>query len=553
MDRRLRTAFLSLLALVSGVAVTIYANSVLSLDAFARFRTRPGDQLDPVSIRLADFDIRHWSGGRLTTFAHVDRMEVGRNQNFYELFGVTKGQYAGAEEPFEFTAAHATWTQTRRALEGFQDVRVKNARYDLHGNGFLYEPDRRLLTVSGTVTGTYEGAKLVAKGVTYNEATREFKTGPFEIQTTDPDDDDKSHVWRFSGGTGGSTKGDIQTVINLRATDGIVVVRAPKAYRNTKTDVLTCEGPVRYWSPKADSICDHAVIYRREKRAVLTGRVTMVLKAKDHQVVDEKVVVVPFAPLKPDEVTPEAPPTPNVEHRQSDAPAASVPTSSAPTSSAPTASGTEPATTSTPSQEIKNPAKDSHPAKTMPSQKGPVVALPTQKSGNQAESPDERRRLDDELRSDETVRKYPATLYADQVEYFYGKGNRHGIATGSPQAQQELPGKRWRRVWAHHALYNGEKETLRLMPANSETRVRVKSSVGDDFLTTFFELSTQEGNNDQSYGPFDGQFISEDEEANQAARKAGDKDQGKPTKPGPGTKSGSGAGSGASGTGGTAG
>ena len=71
--------------------------------------------------------------------------------------------------------------------------------------------------------------------------------------------------------------------------DGDSIVTAPEVERNTKTDVVTCEGPVKYWSAKANLVCDHMVIYRKEKRAVLTGSVVMYVKPEDKQELDEKM------------------------------------------------------------------------------------------------------------------------------------------------------------------------------------------------------------------------------------------------------------------------
>lgn len=39
--------------------------------------------------------------------------------------------------------------------------------------------------------------------------------------------------------------------------------------------------------------------------------------------------------------------------------------------------------------------------------------------------------LDDEVRSGKTTRKYPTVVLAQNIEYWYGKGNRHAICTAS--------------------------------------------------------------------------------------------------------------------------
>ena len=47
--------------------------------------------------------------------------------------------------------------------------------------------------------------------------------------------------------------------------------------------MLTATGRVTYFSGKTDMIADQAVIYRKEKRAVFTGHVDMLVKAKKDQ------------------------------------------------------------------------------------------------------------------------------------------------------------------------------------------------------------------------------------------------------------------------------
>jgi hypothetical protein len=480
MARRVRNVFLCLVALASGVALVWWGNAVLQLDAFARLRARPGEVQDPISIRLRDFDIRQWHGDKLMTYAHVDRMDIGRYQNYYELFGVDHGRYAGAEEPFGFEASHAVYSDARRTLEGFDKVHVYNARYNLTAAGFQYSTDSKMLDLAGVVTGVYDKARLSAVKVRYDTAHRRLTTGPAELQgqAESPGDDEKPKPWTFKAPKGlkaDSDGGDDAYVAqDVWATDGTIIVRAGKCLWNKKSDVLTLFAPVRYWSPKADAICDHAVIYRKARRALFTGHVTMVVKPKDHEVVDEKVVVQPFTPSSPKEIDSATPPPTSFEHREASKPS---------------------------------------PAKAV------------------VETPDQKKDLDDELRSNETVRKYPATIYAEKIEYFYKKGERHAFINGSPQAQQELPGARWRRVWADHAYYDGEKETLRLMSPATGEDVVLKDSVGEDYLTAFYLTSTKDDGKFIESGATYGKFISEDDEANEAARKAGEK-----TKPKPGEK-----------------
>jgi hypothetical protein len=167
------------------------------------------------------------------------------------------------------------------------------------------------------------------------------------------------------------------------------------------------------------------VIYRREKRAVLTGHVHMLVKPKDQEKLDLSELR-PFTPMVPDSIA------------------------------------------------AKRPA-----------------APPSQESQQQKD-------LQEELRSSKTLRKYPLHLSADRIEYWYRKGNRHAVITGSPQAMQELPdADHWRRAWAYKALYNGETEKLDLQSAPGKRDARMKNSLGDDLTAKWFQVSTKE--NDEEY------------------------------------------------------
>jgi hypothetical protein len=104
---------------------------------------------------------------------------------------------------------------------------------------------------------------------------------------------------------------------------------------------------------------------------------------------------------------------------------------------------------------------------------------------------DPERELDDQVRSGESIREYPVSIIAKQIEYWYKEGDRKAFITGSPQARQEMTGGRWRMIWAHHAEYDGEKDWLKLLSRKEERDARFKNSVGDDFKAFHFELSTK--------------------------------------------------------------
>lgn len=139
-----------------------------------------------------------------------------------------------------------------------------------------------------------------------------------------------------------------------------------------------------------------------------------------------------------------------------------------------------------------------------------TAGRPTPEGGDPAE-----RARDDEVRDLATRRKYPVQIRAGRVDISYAKGKRSAVATGSPQARQELAGGRWRTLWAPTARYDRERETLRLEGPATTKSVRVKTSLGDDLRAVWFLTSTKEGDDSWEADGLEGEVASTDDEINE--------------------------------------
>lgn len=102
------------------------------------------------------------------------------------------------------------------------------------------------------------------------------------------------------------------------------------------------------------------------------------------------------------------------------------------------------------------------------------------------------KKKDDAVRDPKTIRDYPVAVRANEITYFYREGQRRAIITGAPQARQDLPENRWRRLWANEAYYDGEADLLTLKSRPNEKDARMKASTGDDFKAVEFTISTKE-------------------------------------------------------------
>ncbi len=117
----------------------------------------------------------------------------------------------------------------------------------------------------------------------------------------------------------------------------------------------------------------------------------------------------------------------------------------------------------------------------------------------------------EDLRSNETMKRYPTQVASDFIEYWYGKGNRKADIKGNPQARQDFASGMWRHVWTETAKYDGEKDLLTLF-AGGKAKARMKNSYGDDAYTPqFFVVSTKKDDETFSGKEIEGEFYSTDE------------------------------------------
>jgi hypothetical protein len=308
-------------------------------------------------------------------------------------------------------------------------VRLKGPDFDLTSQQLGYDEGRKTLEVPQAVSGTAYGGELTVTSFNYNMEKNTFlaKKGtwkgllPKELQKQAPEAK-SSRRWDIKFEDSFKKEGvpDIVYYTDARASDGELIILAPKMENNTKTDVLTATGGIRYYSPKANVIADKIVIYRKERRAVLIGNVTMLVKPKsqENETAKEEVLL-PMSPVVPESISDTRPPAPDTDEA--------------------------------------------------------------------------RKKREEIIRSGKNLREYPLMITANQIEYWYKKGERKAKITGNPQARQELPENGWRYVWSFSALYDGEKELLTLESAKDRADVILKNSLGDELNGAWGQISTKEG------------------------------------------------------------
>lgn len=425
MDRQrlIRNGLIGVIVL-AGVTVSLgYARHLMKADPFARYnRRQPGPQ--DVLARMQDVSMKQYKAGHLVGQAQIGELAMRNDRQTFDLTNVYDGVMYTDKGRIDFRADQGTWDAANLQLAVNSGASISNKDFDLRVPSFTVDQRNGKVQIKREIRGRFFGGQIGANGLLYDMNSGVGKVGASTWVgkvnlKQDTGQEGAPTKWSFKSGGGTFYKNNLEIWEDAEATDGEVVVQGDRIERNTKNDVITATGNCLYFSQKANLACDKVVVYRKEKRAVLTGSVRMLIKPKDSM--ERKLVVgsgeiPPFRPEVPEGVA---------------------------------------------------------------------------SSGGFSKTADEKA-LDDEIRSGKTTRKYPIAVLASYVEYWYGKGNRHATITGSPQASQQLVGSRWRKAWATKVLYDGDKESLRMVSTDGKEDVRMKTSLGDDLTAAWFEFETGE-------------------------------------------------------------
>jgi hypothetical protein len=442
---RLVKILVSILTVLVVAGLVNKLHNVLAQDPFARYHAAP-----TLGIEMKGVTMETYNGNKKIGSAKIDKVTVRQDHQFLDMQGISDGHFVTPVGPFDFTAQTANYNALTRQMMVTSSSHVSTKDANLNVPGFVFDVDASTVKMPSVLTGSLYGGKVVGRDLTYTakpgfthysfvgdwQGVPPKDAGTEVLQLPQGQSPPVRTKWRISGAV--DFLNGIGTYTNIRASDDEILVTAPKGVLDQHTDVLTLTGPVYYYSDKANCVCDKAVIYRKEKRAVLSGNVHMLVKPKDQEKLQVSEIP-PWKPPVPDSIAANRPPAPqNAESQQE---------------------------------------KD----------------------------------LDDELRSSKTTRKYPAHIKADEITYWYGKGSRHAVITGSPDCYQEFPGGRWRRVVTHEGLYDGEKDVLTLKSTAGQKDTRMVDSIGDDLVSSQFTVSTKE--DDEKYSSPDAEgVISSDED-----------------------------------------
>lgn len=283
----------------------------IATDPFVGLYKRGIQPIDEsIGIRMDGVQIRDYKGPKLMSSAFAGRIDVRRDRQALTLYGVKNGVYAGSRDPVSYSAQNAVWNIQTQQVTVTGGVEVKNKDMDVRANDAIFDDRQTRLRIQGKVTGKLFAGDIMAAAISYNTKSGAVEAGPVEWQGTPKVSEAKDVAavptkWDIQAShvTSLGSKTDTFIYTDAMASDKDLILKTPLLQQNRKTDVLTASGGIKYYSGQTDITADSCVVYRKEKRVVLTGHVLMYVKPKSHEDDPPKVESLPeFKPTTPDKV-----------------------------------------------------------------------------------------------------------------------------------------------------------------------------------------------------------------------------------------------------------
>jgi hypothetical protein len=413
-----------------------------------------------LGIQLTDVKVKHYSGGKLLGVADVDRIDVRQDRTFLDFHGIKKGHFESKRGEFAFTAQEANYNTVAHQFLVTSTTNVTNKDMDVVTPAFMYQQDTGILSMPGQVQGKFYDGTIKGANLSYNS-----EDDTAQIQTID---------WNGVPPSDAVSELAVQEAkpkpwhISGHDFQGNGLIESYHDATATDGDILV-KTPYLEHDKKTDVLtCTGPVHYFGQKSNLICDKAVINRKKK-------------LAIL-----------TGNVHML------------------------------------VKAKGQESLDMTDIDQQPfHPVV--PTSIATARPQAPDspeaqQEKDLDDELRSSKTVRRYPMRVKANQIEYWYHKGERHAIITGSPDSYQELPGQRWRHVVTFKALYDGENDVLTMQSSPDKKDTVMADSLGDNMRAVSVTLSTKDDDDDlNSYSAQkpDGEVYPDDEDINTATNSNG--------------------------------
>lgn len=295
---------------------------LVQIDPFKGYRDVPSTMDPNVAIQFDNVELRHYSGAELVAKTKANRVAIWHDQQTVELSGVHDGVYRTKDALYRFDANKAFYIAHIKQLRVEKDAHVVSKDFDLVAKTLEFDGNQQLVDIKTGVKGRLKTGRIEADSLHYGlkggySAKKIHYVGNVDFASIVQDAGPQRTRWDVHGEEFSQPKGsEIESYLDAHATDGDVIIIAPRIERNVKTEVITATGRVKYFSGKANLIADKVVVNRKEKRAILSGHVQMLVKPKkEADLPPKEEVIPPFLPVVPPAVSQGRPaaPAPDLE------------------------------------------------------------------------------------------------------------------------------------------------------------------------------------------------------------------------------------------------
>lgn len=275
-----------------------WARDFVSHDAMSGFRHERTTKDDDEALVTRDAELTQYDGTALVHRAKVMKFSMSSSRLIVRANGVSDGVIYREKKPeFKYTADQIVWNDAAKTLQILGGIRVYNKDLDLKSREVDYDHRSGNMTSKVPITGKFYDGNITSHDFTFNFKDKKYHM--LDVNWTGtaapPESDQAPRKWQIKGKSVSGEFGVSEVYTLAEATDGEIIVKADKVTRDVKSDVLVAVGNVKYFSTDTNLLCERVTIFRKERRAVLEGRVTMLIKPKDKRT----LVVTPLAPMRP--------------------------------------------------------------------------------------------------------------------------------------------------------------------------------------------------------------------------------------------------------------
>ena len=446
----MKKAFYYTLTIAFTIWILIGAKNFITSDPLLSYRKEDAEK-GRIAILLKDVDYFQYQNDKLVSKAFIDALKITKNRDQLEFDNIKNGVYYSEEdEEIQFEAAKGTWDTNQRKLKGREKVRVRTQDIDVTSDKFEFDEENEKLTIPSTLKGKLYDGDLEAYKLIYMTALKSYEVGPVTWS---------GHIEDVEAGL---DKAQAQA---KKTQDPIDLLKKPNKEKINREEPKERQrwtikaasgsrppGDKEIWkkgqATDGDILIMADLIERNVKTDVLTATGNVRYYSEDTNMICDQATVYREEKKAILEKNVQAFVKPKEKAKL---------------------------------EVVKLIRTEPQSSRQIPK----VIPKPVPTDPKEKE-------LDKEIRSGDSKRKYPIQIWASKITYYYKKGERRADIDGNPQARQELANKRWRHIWTHHAFYDGEKETLKLISSEGKKETRVRTSIGDDLMAKWFQLSTKE-------------------------------------------------------------